>query len=139
VSLQLGGAEREGCEQGQKKAGCLEMLISSSQISVGYCLREVIAAPLGKEASVSHSRGWPRDDDALLSLVISAEQVASHLLGFVYSAGGRGNLLCVDGLKSVRLLCAELMDVGKETLCTSSAQGAPTQVHKCPSRQEASV
>lgn len=76
-------------------------LSSSSQISSGYCLREVIAAPLGKEASVSHSRGWPREDDALVSLVISTEQAASHLMAFVYSAGGRGNLLCVKGLKSV--------------------------------------
>lgn len=77
------------------------MLISLSQISSGYCLWEVIAAPLGKEASVSHSRGWPREDDALMSLVISAEQAASHLIGFVYSAGGHGKLLCVNGLKSV--------------------------------------
>lgn len=48
------------------------MLTSSSQISRGYCLWEVIAALLGKEASVSHSRGWPWEDDAPVSLVISA-------------------------------------------------------------------
>ena len=77
------------------------MLISLLQIRSGYCLREVIAALLGKEASVSHSRGWPREDDALMSLVISTEQAASYLVGFVYSAGGRGNLFCVNGLKSV--------------------------------------
>lgn len=101
------------------------MLISSSEISSGYCLQEVIAALLGKEASVSHSRGQPGEADALMSLVINVEQVVFHLVGFVYPAGGCGNLHCVNHMKSVSLLCAELMDVGKEMFYISSARVLP--------------
>lgn len=105
------GVKREG----QRKAGGVRILISSSRVANGCCLREATAAPLGKEARLSHFRGWPREDDALVSLVISAEQAAPHLAGFVCSAGGRGSLPCVKGLRSARLPRAGLRDAGKRT------------------------
>lgn len=82
-------------------------------------------------------RGWP--GRMMRSLVASAERAASHLAGFVYSAGGRGSLLCVDSPKSVWRVRAERLDAGGETLRTSSAQHAPAGVRERLPGQEASV
>lgn len=71
--------------------------------------------------------------------VISVEQAAPHLVTFVCSAGAAGSLLRANSPTGVWLPCAELMDLGNGTLCTSSAQGAPTWVPGRPSGQEVSV
>lgn len=55
-----------------------------------------------EEASVSHARGWPEEQDTLISSLIT-QQVASQPppAWFVWSAGGRGHLPGVHGLGSV--------------------------------------
>lgn len=63
------------------------MLISSSHVAVDVC-----CAWEGSQRSAL--RGWP--GRMMCSLVASAERAASHLSGFVCSAGGRGSLLGAD-------------------------------------------
>lgn len=124
VPLLLGG-KKGRTEEGRRCAD----LLSSSRVADGCCLREATAAPLGKEARFSHLRGWPREDDALVLLVISTEQAAPHLVGFLCSAAGRGSL---PGLRSARLPHAGLRGAEGDT------PGAPAWPDECPCRQGAS-